>query len=126
MTLKFRGALAATIAITAGPAYAMGLGDLAKVVLGNGSTVQKAADTCGDKVTLAPEETLALSIARQAAQSALPSEQFLTLDTAANSQAVSRSQARGFCNKTARRKNILIDAIKKAGQKLVTARVLRL
>jgi hypothetical protein len=126
MTLKFATALAVMLIVTAEPAYALGLGDLAKIVLGNGATVQKAADTCANKVMLAPEETLALTIARQAAQSALPSAQFLTLDTAANSQAVTQSQAPGFCNKTAKRKNVLIDAVKKAGQKLITARVLGL
>jgi hypothetical protein len=125
MIMKFGAALAATVLMTT-PAYALGLGDLAKVVLGNGATVQKAADTCPNKVTLAPAETLALSLARQAAQNALPSAQFLTLDTAANSQAVTASQAPNFCNQTAKRKNVLIDAVKKAGQRLITARVLGL
>ncbi len=126
MNRKFGAALAATLVMTTVPAQALGLGDLAKVVLGNGATVQKAADTCPNKVTLAPEESLALSMARQAAQSALPGAQFLSLDTAANSQAVTQSQAPGFCARTARRKNILIDAVKRAGQKLITARVLGL
>jgi hypothetical protein len=118
--------LAAIMIMTSVPAQAIGLGDLAKVVLGNGATVQKAADTCPNKVTLAPSETLALSLARQAAENALPSAQFLMLDTAANSQAVTQSQTPGFCNRTAKRKNVLIDAVKKAGQKLITARVLGL
>ncbi len=126
MDRKTGWALVAGAIMISVPAYALGLGDLAKIVLGNGATVQKAADTCADKVTLAPAETLALSIARQAAQSALPPEQFLTLDTSANSQAVTKSQAPGFCKDTAKRKNVLIDAVKKAGQRLITARVLGL
>jgi hypothetical protein len=125
MKIKFGTAAFAAI-LSATPAHALGLGDLAKVVLGNGATVQKAADTCPNKVTLAPAETLALSLARQAAQNALPSAQFLTLDSAANSQAVTASQAPNFCNQTAKRKNVLIDAVKKAGQRLITARVLGL
>lgn len=119
-------AAVAVLAMTTAPAAAISLRDLARTVLGNGATVQKAADTCADKVTLAPEEVVALSIARQAAQSALPGAQFLTLDTAANSQAVTQAQAPGFCNRTARRKKAMIDAVKKAGQKLITARVLGL
>jgi hypothetical protein len=125
MIMKLGSAMLAGLLVST-PAYALGLGDLAKVVLGNGATVQKAADTCPNKVTLAPAETLALSLARQAAQNALPSEQFLMLDTTANSQAVTASQAPGFCTQTAKRKNVLIDAVKKAGQRLITARVLGL
>ncbi len=125
MIVRFGATVIAGLMMTT-PAYALGLGDLAKVVLGNGATVQKAADTCPNKVTLAPAETLALSLARQAAQNALPGEQFLMLDTAANSQAVTASQAPGFCTQTAKRKSVLIDAVKKAGQRLITARVLGL
>jgi hypothetical protein len=108
------------------PAAAAGLGDLAKVVLGNGAVLQKGADTCPNKLGLGSNDSLALSIARQAAQSALPADQFLMLDTAANSSAVTAAQAPNFCNKTAKRKNVLLDAVKRAGQRLVTARVLGL
>ena len=67
-----------------------------------------------------------MSIARQAAERVLPPGQFLALDTSANSQAVTQSQSPTFCNNTAKKKTGLIDAIKKAGQKLITARVLGL
>lgn len=105
---------------------AIGLGDLAKVVLGNGAVLQKGSDTCPNKLTLGIEEMLALSLARQAAQNALPGEQFIKLDTAANNQAVVASQDRRFCDKTAKRKKVLLDAVKRAGERLVTARVLKL
>lgn len=125
-----RKCVARTMALTAvmaTPAQAMGLADLAKVVLGNGAVLQKGADTCpASKLSLGSNELLALSIARQAAQSALPAQQFLSLDTAANSQAVTQSQSPKFCDTTAKKKNVLLDAVKKAGQKLVTARVLGL
>jgi hypothetical protein len=119
-------ALTATLVV---PAQAAGLGDLARVVLGNGAVLQKSNDTCPQttgKATLAMEELLALSIARQAAQNALPAPQFLSLDTAANANAVKAAQAPRFCDTTAKKKNVLLDAVKKAGQKLVTARVLGL
>ena len=118
-------ALALALTVSA-PAHALGLGDLAKVVLSNGATVQKAADSCANTVTLAPADLLTLSIARQAAEQALPGAQFLALDTAANSQAATQAQAPGFCTTTAKKKVKLLDAIKRAGQKLVTARVLGL
>jgi hypothetical protein len=113
-------------ALSASSAQAIGLGDLAKVVLGNGATVQKAAETCPTKVSLTSQDSLTMQIARAAAEQALPASQFLALDTAANTQATTQAAAPGFCNTTAKKKNGLLDAIKKAGQKLVTARVLGL
>ena len=114
------------IAASGAPAHAAGLGDLARVILGNGAVLQKGATTCPNTLTLAANEVLALSVARQAAQSALPVQQFAMLDTQATTQAVTQSQTTGFCDKTAKKKNVLLDAVKKAGQKLVTARVLGL
>jgi hypothetical protein len=112
--------------LSIGSAHAAGLGDLARVVLGNGAVLQKGSDTCANKISLASDEKLALSLARQAAQSVLPSQEFLSLDTAANAQAVTQAQSPKFCDRTAKRKNVLLDAVKKAGQKLVTARILGL
>jgi hypothetical protein len=113
-------------ALSVGSAHAAGLGDLARVVLGNGAVLQKGNDTCANKLSLASDEKLALSLARQAAQSVLPSQEFLSLDTSANAQAVTQAQSPKFCDRTAKRKNVMLDAVKKAGQKLVTARVLGL
>jgi hypothetical protein len=121
---KYLG-FAAMASLVASQAHAVGLGDLARVVLGNGAVLQKGSDTC-PKLTLKPNELFALSIARQAAQSALPAQEFLSLDTSANSTAVTQAQTPGFCKKTAKRKNGMLDAVKKAGQKLGTARVLGL
>ena len=126
MTRRYTIALALAVLMTTGPAHAHGIGDLAKTVLGNGATVQKAAETCPKKFTLSPEETITLSIARQAAQGLLLSTQFMEFDSAASAQAAAQARVPGFCNKTARRKNVLLDAIKKAGEKLITARVLGL
>ncbi len=126
MTMKFGAAVAAAIAMTAVPAQALGVGDLAKVVLGNGATVKTAAETCPTKVTLTTQDSLTMQIARAAAEQALPAAQFLALDTAATTQATTQASTPGFCNQTAKKKNGLLDAIKKAGQKLITARVLGL
>jgi hypothetical protein len=144
----------------AAPAQAVGLGDLAKVVLGNGAVLKKGNDTCpatsgtstsgtttlgqailGQAITgqtgtsqtatgtsslLGADELLALAFAREAAQKALPQAQFLSLDTAANATAAKSAQSPTFCTNTAKKKNVLMDAVKKAGQKLITARVLGL
>lgn len=123
-TVTFTGI--ATVALLVTPAHALGVGDLAKVVLGNGATVKKAAETCPNKVTLTSQDSLTMQIARAAAQKALPEAQFLTLDNAATTDATKASTTTGFCNTTAKKKNGLLDAIKKAGQQLITARVLGL
>jgi len=108
------------------PAHAVGVGDLARVVLGNGAVLQKGAETCPDKLTLGFDEMLALTTARQAARSALSSEQFVRIESAATATAAKASQSSQFCNKTAKRKSVLLDAVKRAGERLVTARVLKL
>ena len=107
------------------PAHA-GLRDLAKVVLGNGSVLQRGADSCGTKLQLSAQDLLLLSVARQAAETSLPVEQFVTLQGQANVAAVTASSKPGFCDQTAKRKDRLLDAVKRAGEKLVTARVLKL
>ena len=126
MIRKFTSAGVALVAMMSVPAHALGLGDLAKVVLGNGATVQKAAETCPTKVSLTPQDSLTMQIARAAAERALPSTQFLALDAAAGTQATTQAATPGFCNTTAKKKNGLLDAIKKAGQQLITRRVLGL
>jgi antitoxin component of RelBE/YafQ-DinJ toxin-antitoxin module len=126
MNMKLGAAAIIALAMTSVPAQALGLGDLAKVVLGNGATVKKAAETCPTKVSLTPQDSLTMQIARAAAEKALPQAQFLTLDTAATTQATTQATTPGFCAQTAQKKSGLMDAIKKAGQKLITARVLGL
>jgi antitoxin component of RelBE/YafQ-DinJ toxin-antitoxin module len=109
------------------PAQALGVGDLAKVVLGNGATVQKAAETCPtNKFSLTSQDSLTMQIARAAAEKALPQAQFLALDNAATTQATTQAAKPGFCNTTAKKKSGLLEALKKAGQQLITARVLGL
>ena len=124
MSIKFGAAVVATLAMTSVPAYALGVGDLAKVVLGNGATVQKAAETCPTKVSLTSQDSLTMMVARQAAEKILPATEFLALDTAATTQATTQAATPGFCNQTAKKKNGLLDAIKRAGQQLITRRVL--
>ena len=126
MNKKFGAVVVAVLAMTSVPAQAIGLGDLAKVVLGNGATVQKAAENCPNKVMLTSQDSLTMQIARAAAEQALPQTQFLALDTAASTQATTQAATPGFCNQTAKKKNGLLEAIKKAGQQLVTRRVLGL
>ncbi len=126
MNMKFGTSVVMTLAMISAPAQALGVGDLAKVVLGNGATVQKAAENCPTKVSLTSQDSLTMMIARQAAEKILPATEFLALDTAATTQATTQATTPGFCNQTAKKKNGLLDAIKRAGQQLITRRVLGL
>jgi hypothetical protein len=100
-----------------------GLGGLAKTVLGGGAVLQRGADTCPNGLQLSSEEQLALTLARQAAQSALPGDQFVTLDATANSNAVSASQRPEFCSQTSKKKDVMMKAIRDAARKLATRRL---
>lgn len=117
--------LSAMLAVTlAAPARAQSsLGGLAKTVLGGGAVLQRGADTCKNGFTLSAEEQLALSLARQTAQSALSGPQFITLDATANSNAVTESNKRGFCDRTSKRKTVMLRAIRDAARKLATRRI---
>lgn len=110
--------------IGATPAQAqLNLGGLAKTILGGGAVLQRGADTCSNGLALSGEEQFALTMARQAAQSALPATQYLTLDATANSNAVTASQKPGFCTQTASKKTSMMKAIRDAARKLATRRL---
>lgn len=126
MNVKFKIALVGAMVVTSAPALALNVGDLAKTVLGNGATVQKAAEKCPNKVTLTSQDSLTMQLARQAAEQLLPAPEFLALDSAATARATTQAASPGFCNQTAKKKNGLLDAIKRAGQQLITRRVLGL
>ena len=125
MRITIVGALAGLVLAT--PALALNLGNLgglAKTILGGSSVLTTGQAKCGSQLQLAEHESLALTVARAAAQRALPTSQFTLLDTQASASAARQAQQPGFCAQTARRKTPLLDAIKRAGEKLVTARVL--
>jgi antitoxin component of RelBE/YafQ-DinJ toxin-antitoxin module len=111
-------------AISAVPAQAVGLGDLAKVVLGGGSVLKKGQEKCGSSLGLTQNDSLAIAFARAAAERALPVSQFNILDQAADADAAKQAQATTFCPETKKKKSGLMKAIKKAGKSILTARVL--
>ncbi len=117
------GLAVVALLLSAVPAQAQNLGGLAKTVLGGGAILQRGADTCTNGLTLSGEEQLALTLARQAAQSALPGMQFVTLDATANSNAVTASQKPGFCTQTSKKKSTMMKAIRDAARKLATRRL---
>lgn len=112
------GALAAT------PALAVGLEDLAKVVLGGQSVLKKADETCPKaSFSLTKSDQLALTFARAAAEQALPISQVVAIDQASNADAAADAKNPAFCNETKKKKSGLMSKIKKAGRALAKARL---
>ena len=115
-TVKF-GALVA--AVVANPAQALGVEDLAKVVLGGNSVLKKAEQTCGTAGKLSLSDNATLSTALDVVRNKLAPQTFTTLETVAQADATTQSQAPTFCNETKTKKKGLLSKIKKAGRDIL-------
>ena len=100
----------------AAPAAALGIGDLAKVVLGGSSVLKKGEEKCGTSLGLTKDDSLAITLARGAVEKALPISDFVSLDKAAEADATKSSTAPTFCNETKAKKPGMMKAIAKAGK----------
>jgi hypothetical protein len=112
------GVMAIAFSVVAAPAYAVGLGDLAKVVLGGGSVLKKGQQTCGSSLALSSQDSLTVMLAREAAKKALPALDFQSLDAASEADAAKAAQSPNFCNETKKKKPGLLSKIGKAGKAL--------
>jgi hypothetical protein len=112
--------------LMAAPALALGLGDLAKVVLGGKSVLKKAETKCGAAGSLSAQDNSTISLAVAAAKKALPEAQFLALNSAAENDATKQAETPAFCPETAKKKKGLIGKIGSAGKKLLKAKALGL
>jgi antitoxin component of RelBE/YafQ-DinJ toxin-antitoxin module len=110
--------------VVAAPASALGIDDLAKVVLGGGSVLKKGQEKCGSALGLTQNDNLAITFARAAAERALPISQFSVLDQAAEASAAKDAEASTFCPETKKKKSGLMKAIKKAGQSILMKKVM--
>ncbi len=108
------------------PALALGLGDLAKVVLGGKSVLKKAETKCGTAGSLSAQDDSTIALAVAAAKKAIPEAQFLALNSAAETDATKQAETPGFCPETAKKKKGLIGKIGSAGKKLLKAKALGL
>ena len=100
------------------PAHAVGLGDLAKVVLGGGSILKKGKAKCGSALGLTSADELKLTFARAAAERALPISEFLAIDKASNAEADKAAESTTFCPETKAKKKGLLSKIGKAAKGL--------
>jgi hypothetical protein len=116
-------AAAGVLLSVAGPASAVGLGDLAKVVLGGGSILKKGTQTCGSKLTLTSQEDIAIALARSTVQKSLPATQFLALDQVSKVEADTAATSPTFCADTAKKKKGILGSIGKAAKSMAKARI---
>jgi antitoxin component of RelBE/YafQ-DinJ toxin-antitoxin module len=98
------------------PAAALGIGDLAKVVLGGSSVLKKGEEKCGTSLGLTKDDSLAITLARGAVEKALPISEFVSLDKAAEADATKSATTPTFCNETKAKKPGLMKSITKAGK----------
>lgn len=122
--IKYQLAAIALAVIVATPATALGIGDLAKIVLGNSSVLKKGQEKCGQTLGLTNDDSLAMTLARAAVEKALPISQFTALDNAANTSATTAAQTPTFCNETKVQKPSMMKTIAKAGKAILKARAL--
>jgi antitoxin component of RelBE/YafQ-DinJ toxin-antitoxin module len=115
---------ATACAVVATPATALGIGDLAKVVLGGNSVLKKGEQKCGTSLGLTKDDSLAMTFARSAVEQALPISQFTTLDKAAEADATNAATAPTFCNETKKKKSGLMKSITKAGKSILKQKAL--
>jgi antitoxin component of RelBE/YafQ-DinJ toxin-antitoxin module len=106
------------------PATALGLGDLAKVVLGGNSVLKKGEQKCGSSLGLTKDDSLAMTFARSAVEQALPISQFTALDKSAEADATSAANSPTFCNETKKKKSGMMKAITKAGKSILKQKAL--
>lgn len=111
--------VAAVLSVSATPAVALGLGDLAKVVLGGNSILKKGQDKCGQSLGLTSKDSLAMTFARAAVEKSLPLSQLATLDSAADASANTAAQSPAFCAETKAKKPSMMKAITKAGKSIL-------
>jgi hypothetical protein len=116
-------------ALTIAPAGAAGLGGiggLAKTILGGKSVLKKAEQKCGNSFALSNDENATITAAVAAARKVLPAAQFLSLDTAAQTDANTQAQSSTFCPETKVKKKGILSKIGGAGKKLLGAKILGL
>jgi hypothetical protein len=120
----FGFAAASLVLLASTPASAVGLGDLAKVVLNGSSVLKKGEQKCGSAFGLTRDEDLSLTFARSAAERALPLSEFMALDTSAKASAETASTSPTFCDTTKKEKKGIVGKVKSAGKKLLTKKIL--
>ena len=121
--MKYKVLAALALIATATPVWAVGVEDLAKVVLNGNSVLKKADTTCEGQASLSVTDNTVLDTAVDAAKRTLVPERFSILNSVANAQADEQAQSDTFCPDTKAKKPGLLSEIKKAGKKLLLKKI---
>jgi hypothetical protein len=111
--------VATALAVAAVPVMAVGLDDLAKVVLGGKSVLKKAETKCGPVGALTASDNLTIDSAVSAVRKALAPDQFSLIDTTMRADADTQAQSSTFCPETKKKKKSILAKIAKAGKSLL-------
>ncbi len=117
-------AIVTACSLAVAPAQAIGIGDLAKTVLGGSSVLKKGEEKCGRSIGVTRRDSLAITYARSVVEQALPLSQFVALDQTATTDAATAAQSDTFCKETAAKKPSMMKKIIKAGKSILKARTL--
>lgn len=117
-------AIAAAAIMISTPVQALGIGDLAKVVLGGSSVLKKGEEKCGASLGLTRNDSLAITLARSAVEQALPLSQLTSLDNEAKAEAAASANNPTFCAETKKKKSGLMKSISKAGKSILKKKAL--
>jgi hypothetical protein len=112
--------------LTASPAAAIGLEDLAKVILGGNSVLKKSEEKCGQSGQLTALDNSILDSAVSAVKSSITADRFMTIDSVSRANAEQDSQATDFCPETKKKKKGLLGKIGKAAKGILKGKSLGL
>ena len=91
--MRYKAVTAVALVLISTPALAIGVEDLAKVVLNGNSVLKKAETTCGDEAKLSLSDTATLDTAVGAARKALVPERYTILEQVASAGADTEAES---------------------------------
>jgi hypothetical protein len=111
-------------ALVAAPAAAIGLDDLAKVILGGNSVLKKSEEKCGKSGQLTASDNSILDNAVSAVRQSISAERYTSIDAVARANAEQDSQSTDFCPETKKKKKGLLGKIGKAAKGILKGKSL--
>lgn len=108
------------------PAAAIGLEDLAKVILGGNSVLKKSEEKCGQSGQLTATDKNILDNAVSAVRQSISAERFSSLDQVSRANAEQDAESKEFCPETKKKKKGLLGKIGKAAKGILKGKSLGL
>jgi hypothetical protein len=114
------------LSVLAAPAAAIGLDDLAKVILGGNSVLKKSEEKCGQSGQLTKTDKNILDNAVSAVKQSISAERFSSLDQVSRANAEQEAESKDFCPETKKKKKGLLSKIGKAAKGILKGKALGL